>query len=38
MSKAYQPKYYQENKERVQKNLAKDVKIYLMKKKKKAAL
>ena len=36
--KAYQPKYYQENKERVQKNLAKDVKIYLMKKKKKAAL
>ena len=27
--KAYQPKYYQENKERVQKNLAKDVTIYL---------
>ena len=34
--KAYQPKYYQENKERVQKNLAKDVTIYL--KIKKAAI
>ena len=35
MSKRLSAKYYQENKERLQKNLVKDIKIFLKKKKKK---
>ena len=35
MSKKLSAKYYQENKERLQKKLVKDVKIFLKKKKKK---
>ena len=38
MSKSLSTKILSRNTERVQKNLAKDVKIYLMKKKKKAAI
>ena len=34
MSKTLSAKYYQENKERLQKNLGKDIKIFLKKKKK----
>ena len=34
MSKHLWAKYYQENKERLQKNLVKDIKIFLKKKKK----
>ena len=34
MSKNLSAKYYQENKERLQKKLAKDIKIFLKKKKK----
>ena len=37
MSKILSAKYYQENKERLQKKLAKDIKIFLKKKKKKKA-
>ena len=36
MSKKLSVKYYQENKERLQKKLMKDIKIFLMKKKKKS--
>ena len=36
MSKNVSAKYYQENKERVQKKLVKDIKIFLKKKKKKS--
>ena len=36
MSKTLSAKYYQENEERLQKNLAKDIKIFLKKKKKKS--
>ena len=35
MSKHLSAKYYQENKERLQKKLVKDIKIFLKKKKKK---
>ena len=35
MSKNLSAKYYQENKERLQKKLVKDIKIFLKKKKKK---
>ena len=35
MSKIFLAKYYQENKERPQKKLVKDIKIFLKKKKKK---
>ena len=35
MSKTLSVKYYQENKERLQKKLVKDIKIFLKKKKKK---
>ena len=38
MSKFLSAKYYQENKERLQKNLSKDIKIFLKKKKEKAAI
>ena len=38
MSKTLSAKYYQENKERLQKKLRKDTKIFLKKKKKKAAI
>ena len=37
MSKTLSAKYYQENKERIQKKLAKDIKIFLKKKKKKSS-
>ena len=36
MSETLSAKYYQENKERLQKRLAKDIKIFLKKKKKKS--
>ena len=36
MSKNLSAKYYQENKEIIQKNLVKDIKIFLRKKKKKS--
>ena len=36
MSKRLSAKYYQENKERLQKNLVKDIKMFLKKKKKKS--
>ena len=36
MFKTLSAKYYQENKERLQKKLAKDIKIFLKKKKKKS--
>ena len=36
MSKNLSAKYYQENKERLQKKLVKDIKIFLRKKKKKS--
>ena len=36
MSKKLSVKYYQENKERLQKKLVKDIKIFLKKKKKKS--
>ena len=36
MSKRLSAKYYQENKERLQKKLVKDIKIFLKKKKKKS--
>ena len=36
MSKNLSAKYYQENKERLQKELVKDIKIFLKKKKKKS--
>ena len=36
MSKNLSAKYYQENKERLQKTLVKDIKIFLTKKKKKS--
>ena len=36
MSKTLSPKYYQENKERLQKKLFKHIKIFLRKKKKKS--
>ena len=36
MSKNLSAKYYQENKERLQKKLVKDIKIFLKKKKKKS--
>ena len=36
MSKTLSAKYYQENKEIIQKNLVKDIKIFLRKKKKKS--
>ena len=35
MSKNFSAKYYRENKERLQKKLVKDIKIFLKKKKKK---
>ena len=35
MSKDLSAKYYQDNKERLQKNFVKDIKIFLKKKKKK---
>ena len=35
MSKNFSTKYYQDNKERLQKKLVKDIKIFLKKKKKK---
>ena len=38
MSKNLSAKCYQENKERLQKKLVKDIKIFLEKKKKKAAI
>ena len=38
MSKKLSVKYYQENKERLQKKLVKDIKIFLKKKKKKATI
>ena len=38
MSKNLSAKYYQENKERLQKKLVKDTKIFLKKKKKKATI
>ena len=38
MSTNYQLKYYQENKEKLQKKLKKDSKIFLKKKKKKATI
>ena len=37
MSKILSTTYYQENNERLQKKLAKDIKIFLMKKKKKSS-
>ena len=37
MSKNLSAKYYQENNERLQKNLVKDIKIFLRKKKKKSS-
>ena len=37
MSKTISAKYYQENKERLQKKLAKDIKIFLKKKKEKTS-
>ena len=36
MSKTLSAKYYQENKERLQKKLAKDIKIFLKKKREKS--
>ena len=36
MSKTLSAKYYQENKERLQKKLMKDIKMFLMKKKEKS--
>ena len=36
MSKKSSAKYYQNNKERLQKNLVKDIKVFLKKKKKKS--
>ena len=36
MSKTLSAKYYQENKDRLQKKLVKDIKIFLKKKKKKS--
>ena len=36
MSKIFLAKYYRENKERLQKKLVKDIKIFLKKKKKKS--
>ena len=36
MSKNSSAKYYQNNKERLQKNLVKDIKVFLKKKKKKS--
>ena len=36
MSKTFSAKYYQENKERLQKKLVKDIKSFLKKKKKKS--
>ena len=38
MSKKLSAKYYQENKERLQKKLVNDIKIFLRKKKKKATI
>ena len=38
MSKNLSPKYYQENKEKLQKKLVKDIKICLKKKQKKATI
>ena len=38
MSKNSSAKYYQDNKERLQKRLVKDIKIFLKKKKKKTAI
>ena len=38
MSKNLSAKYYQENKERLQKRLVKNIKIFLKKKKKKAII
>ena len=38
MSKNLSAKYYQENKEKVQNKLMKDIKIFLKKKKKKAII
>ena len=38
MPKAFLGKYYLENKERLQKELVKDIKIFLKKKKKKAVI
>ena len=38
MPKNLSPKYYQLNKERLQKKLVKDIKIFLRKKKKKAII
>ena len=38
MSLNLSAKYYQENKERLQKKIAKDIKIFLKKKKKKATI
>ena len=38
MSKKLSVKYYQESKERLQKKLVKDIKIFLKKKKKKATI
>ena len=38
MSKSLSATYYQENKERLQKKLMKDIKIFLNKKRKKAAI
>ena len=38
MSKNLSASYYQENKERLPKNLAKDIKIFVKKKKKKATI
>ena len=38
ISKNLSAKYYQENKERLQKTLVKDIKIFLKKKKKKAKI
>ena len=38
MPKNLSAKYYQENKERLQKKLVKDIKIFLKKKKKKARI
>ena len=37
LSKYYQTKYYQEHKERLQKKLVKNIKIFLKKKKKKSS-
>ena len=38
MSTTLSAKYYQENKERLQKKLVKDIKIYLKRKRKKATI